>query len=490
MRRAPGRWRWWLGGVVLAGILVGGLLWWRVGPREEGGRQRLRLVDLPPPPGPEAVARALSLDPALALSAATTDVVLAIVCTARSDRLEVYGNARPTTPFLAQMAARGVVFDRTVVQAPWTRPSVGSLLTGRWPRALLLDDPRPDQLQDRALSEAHLTLAERFQEAGYVTIGASANPNITSTFGFDQGFHFYQEPAALWRERQHSASGDTLVDQVLLDLDEVAPDRRVYLQAMFVDTHAPRRPSRDAWRALRGTSDPDDPRPLPQRVQVYDAALRTLDGHLARLLHEVRTRRPNVLFVVIGDHGEGLLLPRRHGPGHGNHLYRTTTDVPFLVFHPALPDPGRRVGGLAAGLDLVPTLADLLGLPPPSPVDGQSQAAAILGQAPQASHQRLFAETYFRSASKAGVYEADLHLLANRRGTAPPALYAVEAPLDVEDLRDGRPEDARRMEAALDRWQAEMDALEAAAGEPTLARMDRSTHEQLEALGYLDPEAE
>ena len=71
-----------------------------------------------------------------AIDVATTNVVLAVVCTLRKDRLEPYGHTKPTSPFLRRLAQDSVLLERHFTQAPWTRPSMGSLFTGIWPRAI------------------------------------------------------------------------------------------------------------------------------------------------------------------------------------------------------------------------------------------------------------------------------------------------------------------------------------------------------------------
>ena len=60
-------------------------------------------------------------------------VVLVVVDSLRRDHVSGYGYARATTPRLDRLAAQGVRYDRAVAQAPWTTPSVASLLTSRYP---------------------------------------------------------------------------------------------------------------------------------------------------------------------------------------------------------------------------------------------------------------------------------------------------------------------------------------------------------------------
>ena len=66
--------------------------------------------------------------------AGSPNVLMVVLDTVRADRLSLYGYERPTTPFLKQLAQRGVRFDEARATAPWTLPSHASMFNGRWPR--------------------------------------------------------------------------------------------------------------------------------------------------------------------------------------------------------------------------------------------------------------------------------------------------------------------------------------------------------------------
>src|ERR1700687_2625948 len=63
------------------------------------------------------------------------NVVLYLIDTLRADHLGCYGYGLPTSPSIDRFAASATVFTHTVAQASWTRPSTGSILTGRYPYA-------------------------------------------------------------------------------------------------------------------------------------------------------------------------------------------------------------------------------------------------------------------------------------------------------------------------------------------------------------------
>ncbi|MEO7795140.1 MAG: sulfatase-like hydrolase/transferase, partial [Thermoanaerobaculia bacterium] len=98
--------------------------------------------------------------------------------TLRADHLGSYGYERPTSPNLDAFAARGLRFEWAISQAPWTRPSHRSMLTGVYPASRGgLDSPM---------------LGEILYRAGYETFAATGGGQVDSTLGFDRGFEVYR----------------------------------------------------------------------------------------------------------------------------------------------------------------------------------------------------------------------------------------------------------------------------------------------------------
>jgi arylsulfatase A-like enzyme len=425
----------------------------------------------------KALDEALRARPEIPLRGGTTSVVLWAACTLRQDRLEPYGHGEPTSPYLEALAQAGVTFEHNFAQAPWTRPSMGSIVTGRWPRALALDNPDLGGSFSGVLDDAHLTLAERLSEAGYATAGSVANPNLKALFGFRQGFDLYFEPTHRYRDKPHLAGAERIVDRALELVKSLPGDRPFFLFVNTIDTHKHRRYPRRYLSLFRGG-----------RLEVtrYDAAVRHVDAQVARLHARLARRDPNVLMIVAADHGEGLRTPRHHGPEHGNHVYRSTVETPLIFFHPALPR-ARRVGGLSMNLDVVPTLLELLGLPARGPLDGASLAPAIRGETDTAPHPRVFSETFFRRAHKSTTLDAGHQLIR----THPEAhaelrphrevLFAFDDPLALTPLVDLETEKGHI--DALDAWEATMDGLTTV---PHAAEVDAGTRAMLERLGYVE----
>jgi arylsulfatase A-like enzyme len=119
--------------------------------------------------------------------AGAPNVLLIVLDTVRADHLSLYGYARPTSPNLERLAARGVRFLQASSAAPWTLPSHSSLFTGRWPHELSATFVKP-------LDGTYPTLAEHLASRGYATAGFVANLDYTgSNSGLGRGFARYED---------------------------------------------------------------------------------------------------------------------------------------------------------------------------------------------------------------------------------------------------------------------------------------------------------
>ena len=77
------------------------------------------------------------------------NVLLIMVDTLRADYCDPYG-ADGLTPNLSSFAKEGVTFSRAYAQASWTRPSVATALSGRYPsshQAVYKMDQLPDAVE-------------------------------------------------------------------------------------------------------------------------------------------------------------------------------------------------------------------------------------------------------------------------------------------------------------------------------------------------------
>src|SRR6185312_12778134 len=128
---------------------------------------------------------ALSRLPAAAPGAA--NVLFIVLDNVRAESLSLYGASRPTTPNLARIATRGIVFQGARSTAPWTLPSHASMFTGQWAHKLSVS-------WDRPLNDDYPTLAEFLGDRGYATAGFVGNTYYCNArYGLDRGFARYED---------------------------------------------------------------------------------------------------------------------------------------------------------------------------------------------------------------------------------------------------------------------------------------------------------
>nr|MDJ0867385.1 sulfatase [Myxococcota bacterium] len=436
------------------------------------------------------------IDAARPAAGARPDVLLLLLDTLRADALGVHGAAPSPSPALDALAAESVVFERAIAAAPWTVPSVIALLSGRHPSSFDPDRGRPRP--DLRLATGVPTLPQALRAAGYHVAGFTKNPLVGPGSGLEAGFEVYEHVGG---DDAELRSGAQLVDATLRWARVFGAWRRdggdapFFLSVHFMDPHVDYLPPRafrsPETRAYRGPFDGraatlhrmtrSGPGPadgeIAQMRRLYRDEVAYLDAQVARLLAGLTALglldpRQSVL-VVTSDHGEQF---GEHGRFEHGDLHVENVHVPLWIRAPGLAP--RRVPQVVAGVDLTPTLLDLLGLPPLAGQEGRSVAPLLRGD-PLSERPAV---TEYGGATR--VTGARWSLLRNGDGSE--ELYdGVADPREREDRAGAATPERAVLEAAL----AEHAARPVPdAGPPARARpLDPALRERLEQLGYLEP---
>ena len=109
-------------------------------------------------------------------------VILIVIDTLRADHLGDYGYSRSTDAPLQRFFDQSTVFRQAYAPAPWTSPSIASLLTG------LSTARHGTNAHGGKLPDAAITLPEILRVAGWHTAAFSFNHNVSRQTGFEQGF--------------------------------------------------------------------------------------------------------------------------------------------------------------------------------------------------------------------------------------------------------------------------------------------------------------
>ena len=306
--------------------------------------------------------------------ASAPNVLVLVIDTLRADRLSMYGHDRETSPFLDQLASRGVVFERAWSTSSWTAPSTASIFTGLYPnqhgltQGLKLvqsvqQDKQPTLVLNR-IPGAIETLPELMRSRGYRTFGVADNPNICEEEGFTSGFDRFQN----FDIRDAPAVHATLEGWA----DEIRSGSPWFVYLQYADPHypyVPRTPWVEQHRERVGGGSARE-QAIGQLHAVYDSEINFSDDYIRKACELIGVDEETVV-IVLADHGEEL-MQRSDDLQHEFKLYSELTQVPLILVHPGVDRVRERVGHTVSIIDVLPTIRQIIGAPASKIDSGQS----------------------------------------------------------------------------------------------------------------------
>jgi len=392
------------------------------------------------------------------------NVVLVTIDTLRADRLGCYGARDAETPAIDALAREGVLFQNAYSPLPLTLPSHATIMTGLQPVA--------HGLVDNGITSPDLgapTLAERLSAAGYDTAGFVAAFVLNRLFGMDRGFAHYDdgppEETELVGLFRSVADGRERVDRAIEWLG-LPRQRPFFLWLHLFDVHAPHVAPEPFAR--RFASDP------------YAGEVAYVDSQVRRLLEYLKWRglEERTLVVLTSDHGESL---GEHGEKtHGFFVYDATLRVPLVVRLPGRLPAGRRVEEAATLADVLPSILDLLGLPP----NPRSHGVALFGASRAKGERALWAQSDYPQRHYGFARLRSVRLGSFKLIDAPrPELFDLaQDPGETRNLAQGAGARVRELAELAGRTEA---ALARDKPRAQLQQPDPDTQARLAALGYV-----
>jgi len=405
------------------------------------------------------------------------NVIILLIDTLRADHLASYGYSRETAPFLSSLAKKSVVFKQAFSASSTTAPSTASIFTSVYPSHHgIITGYIATQRLARVNKEIVLnkipaefvTLGETFKNAGYKTFSLSDNLNISHIMGYDQGFDKFETYQYVGAQKINEVMKSWNVE---INSDDVKQKNFIYLH--YIDPHLPYH-KREPW--FKKSTDS-----LQRNINAYDSEISYLDSNIEKLFNYYHWL-DNSLVVVIADHGEEFL---EHGKTtHGKDLYREVLHVPFMVYYPSIK--ARQVEEYVQTLDVLPTLAGLLGLKKDGRWLGKDLTSSIIGKQ-LANDRPLFSELLRRpemtQAAFRSVIKNGFHLIENI-STHKFELYNLEQDsAEKNNLLNSEKNIAQDLKAAfniLEKHQHEAQKKEVE------VKLDEQTLDQLKTLGYVN----
>jgi hypothetical protein len=281
-----------------------------------------------------------------AATPAAPNVLFVCIETLRADEVGFGVGTRDTTPFLARLAPRALVFSQASSPAPWTLPSVASYLTALHPS----EHGARSELAD-VVPERLTTLAEAAAlRAGARTFACVTNDLLKRESGFAAGFDSFG-PFAY--------ANAAAVRRLFLDWQSEAPELRFFAYLHLFEPHVPlnapgwmreefvperlrgRPLAADVKRVTQTMWKGGDARAAASELDFlrgrYRGEIRFADRQLELLFAELARRGllERTVVVVTGDHGEEFGDHRWFG--HGSQLYEESIHVPLLLYGAGIP---------------------------------------------------------------------------------------------------------------------------------------------------------
>ena len=415
-------------------------------------------------------------------------VFLISLDTVRADRVGCYGYDRAQTPYIDQLAAEGTVFRNAITAATFTPASHASIFTGLCPCRHGVRFPWRFRGQD--LDPHVRTLAELFKAQGYETAAfISARPLQSKIHSLNRGFDLYDESYLSDKTRAGEAQHQRRADETLdAAYNWIAAHKsaRCFVFIHLFDAHDgeidPPVEFQKRYRARveeqQSDSKGHSPRRLRRELNRYDCEVAWMDSELRRMadrIHSMRGRR-DVYFVVLADHGEGL--GEHNYKRHAERIYQEQLHVPLIWTGPGVPQ-GKVIDTFVRTVDVVPTLADLLGLEAPPGIEGASLVPLFQGH--DLTDRVCYSETRHPLVNRG---EALFSIIKGRRKL----IYAPQSGrFEYYDLRKD-PGESNDLSAAggFDDLLTELKKHDLSTAAAREENVDPEVEEGLAALGYVD----
>jgi uncharacterized sulfatase len=413
--------------------------------------------------------------------------------------LSCYGQKAIETPNIDRMAKEGIRFTQFYVNSPICSPSRTALMTGQFPARWRITSYLASRAENKARGVANWldpkapTVARLLHDAGYATghfgkwhMGGQRDvgeaPLITE-YGFDKSVTQFEglgdrilplcdnfdgkgakqytlgsdklgRGEITWMDRSKVTSG--FAERALQFIRQCEQNGKpFYVDVWPDDVHSPFYPP----KALRGDAT---------KKQLYLGVVRATDAQLAPLFDYIRQQpnlRTNTLIIIASDNGPepgagsaGIFR------GHKGNLYEGGVREPFITWGPGLLAEKARgtvnETTVVAGIDLLPSLAELAGLQlGDARLDGENLSASMLGAKQQKRTRPLF---WIRPPDRPGdkvekwpdlsVREGDFKLLLMEDGSGAQLYNLASDPSESHNVANDRPEIVQRLSKELIEW--------------------------------------
>ncbi len=323
--------------------------------------------------------------------------------------LSLHGNRNLSTPYIDSLAREGVRFERFYV-CPVCSPTRAEFLTGRYH---LRGGVHSTSAGGERLDLDEATIAEVFRDAGYATaaFGKWHNgmqyPYHPNGRGFDEFYGFcsghwgnYFSPPLEHNGRIVPGNGFVADDftDCAIEFIQTHREHPFFIYLAYNTPHSPMQVPERFWKKFAGRDlamrhrDPN--RENLQHTRAALALCENIDWNVGRILKQLEDSQlaQNTIVAYFCDNGpngarwNGGMKGRKGSTDEGG------VRSPLLIRWPAQLAAGKKISPISAAIDLLPTLADLAGVPVSAtqPLDGRSLKPLLLESQPKWTDRLIF----------------------------------------------------------------------------------------------------
>ena len=374
--------------------------------------------------------------------------------------LSINGNTSIKTSNLDRMAVSGVMFDRFYV-SPVCSPTRAELLTGRYHTR---SGVHGTSAGSERMNADETTLAEVFQEAGYVTgvFGKWHNgqqpPYHPNSRGFD---HFYGFASGHWG---HYFSPPLELNNELVQGEGYLPDDLTQAAMTFITEnraspflvflpyntpHSPMQVPDQWWDSVPGRFQYHPNAEREDTLHTRAALAMTLNidwnvGRLLALLDELSLSEDTIV-LYFSDNGPNGARWNAGMKGRKGSTDEGGVRSPLLMQWKGTLAANTAITEIAAAIDLMPTLTELTGieLNTRHPLDGVSLAPLLTGSAEALPERMIFSHWNGRTSIRTQTHRLD------HTGQL---FNMVEDPEQRQNIAPEHPELADSLRRAREAW--------------------------------------
>jgi N-sulfoglucosamine sulfohydrolase len=296
------------------------------------------------------------------------------------------GNPNVATPNLDRLAAGGVSFTHAFDVTSTCSSSRTTYATGQYPHTHGVVG-LVHRIPELSLPEGTPTLASHLRDAGFLTaIEGKWHLAFPQT---PEGYGYTEVMTTLLTQWIQDST-------VTVEFIQRAAGRRFYYEVNYMNPHRnwfgkfeqhPDHPIDPASVVVPAYAQLPDVAGAREELAAYYSQVERMDTMIGELLAalEAEDLLDDTLIVFISDNGMPF-------PGNKLNLHDRGTGTPWFFHWPAGLPAGVARDDLVASGDLMPTLLDLVGVPIPAEVQGQSLAPLLVDPATPSDRAAVFAE--------------------------------------------------------------------------------------------------